>query len=840
MSRRWRLGTSAAVDSIDKALNRLVAAARAVLVWEVFWRALSAAAALVALFCAAAWFGLWDALPPPARPFGVLAFVIVLGAIAVRETRRARLTRKDALKRIDRDAADGHAVATTLDDSPANASDPAAMALWRVHQARVAAKLGSVRLARPSPRAIDSDAWALRAGAVLLAAVAAIYAGGDRSARLASAFVWSGEAGAGAQARIDAWIDPPPYTGKPPVVLVSGLPAANAQRQVSAPIGSTIVVRSAGDRPVEATVEGGLEKAQDKGGTTTRRDDHESRFALKGDGRMKLAGETFEFAAVADRPPILELLEQPRANLRGSMNVAYRAEDDYGIISIEGRIADPEIQGKIVRDKPLVEPPRLSLSLPPGPNGVGEGRSTLDFSESPWAGARVAFRLVARDEGGNEGSTAPISIYLPQRPFTKPLARALVEQRRNLVLAPSQRSRVGAALNALMLEPEKFLVSSGVYLGLRVASKGVTRARSNADLLETADLLWSMALQIEDGDASDAERALRAAEKDLRDALQQNAPPEEIARLTQALRQAMDRFLAEMARRQPDQPNQAEANRDRRSRSISRDELQKMLEQMESMARTGDMAAAQQMLDRLQDILENLRTARRRSPPSEAQREMRRAMSDLDQLMREQQQLRDDTYRDGRPQQGENQSRRGGRSERDQAQQGQQRGQKGGRNLRERQADLENRLADIQRRLGKNGADKLGGAGDAMKEAEQELGESGDRGKAVDAQGRALEAMRNGADQLAKDMQGRGDPEQAGDGEGPAMGEASGEERDEADPLGRPMARNRRYDPNARYDPLGSTPALRAQRVLEELRRRLGEAARPQDELDYLERLIRR
>ena len=101
--------------------------------------------------------------------------------------------------------------------------------------------------------------------------------------------------------------------------------------------------------------------------------------------------------------------------------------------------------------------------------------------------------------------------------------------------------------------------------------------------------------------------------------------------------------------------------------------------------------------------------------------------------------------------------------------------------------------------------------------------------------------MRQGAEQLAKDMQGRGDPsEQAGDGEGPVMGEAFGEERDEADPFGRPTARNRRYDPNARYDPLGSTPALRAQRVLEELRRRLGDTARPQDELDYLERLIRR
>ncbi len=822
------------MHSTGRTLDRLVATAKAVLAWEVAWRALSAASGVVALFLAASWFGLWERLPPAARPFGILAFVIVAIAVVAREARRAALTRRAALARIDRDAGDRNAIASTLEDAPANAADPATMALWRLHQTRLASKLRAVRLAPPSPRAVDGDALALRAGAALLAIVAAIHAGGDRTARLAAAFAWSEAAGVGAQSRIDAWIDPPPYTGKAPIVLISGRPA-DARRQFAAPIGSTIMVRSAGQNSAETKVEGALAPIEEKA-PPVRGDERQARFALKGDGRVMLAGEAFEIAAIPDRPPLVELLEQPRANLRGSLGVAYRAEDDYGVASLEARISDPEVRGRIVRDKPLVDPPQLPLALPPGANGVGEGRSTLDFSESPWAGARVSFRLVARDEAGNEGATAPISIYLPQRPFTKPLAKALVEQRRNLVLAPGQRSRVGAALSALMLEPEKFGMETGVYLGLRVASFGVTRAKSIADLIDVADLLWSMALQIEDGGASDAERDLRAAERDLRDAMQKNAPPEEIARLSQALRQAMDRFLAEMARRQPDQKNRADTNADQNSRSISRDQLQKMLEEMEKMARSGDMASAQQMLDRLQDILENLRTARRRGQPSEAQREMRRALSDLDQVMRDQQQLRDDTYRDGQSEPGDKQSGRQGQDQRN----GQNESNRN-RTLKERQADLENRLGAIQRRLGKHGNNKLGGAGEAMKQAEGELGEGGDREKAVDAQGRALDALRNGAEQLAQDMRNGANPsEQAGDGEGPAMDEASGEERDEADPLGRPTARNRRYDPNARYDPLGSTPALRAQRVLEELRRRLGEAARPQDELDYLERLIRR
>ncbi|MCB1541243.1 MAG: TIGR02302 family protein [Rhodoblastus sp.] len=812
--------------SIDKKLNRLVASARVVLAWEFLWRAFSTAAGVFALFLAASWFGLWELVPPAARPFGMLAFAIIAIAAIARGGHRETLTRRAALKRIDRDAGDRYAAASTLDDSPANSDDPTAMALWRVHQARLVEKLRRVRLARPAPRAIERDSRALRAGALLLAAVAAVYAGPDRAARLATALTWSGQSNTGAQTRIDAWIDPPPYTGKPPLMLTGARPS-EALGQLSAPIGSTVVVRSAGQGSVEAVVEGGLAQIDDKS-RPARRDERESRFVLKGDGRLKLGGETFDIAAIPDSPPTVELLEQPRANLRGTLGVFYRADDDYGVVGLEARISDPEIQGRVVRDKPLIDAPHLPLALPAGSNGVGEAHSTLDFSESPWAGVRVSFRLVGRDASGSEGATTPISIYLPQRPFTKPLARALVEQRRNLVLAPGDRRRVAAALDALMLEPEKFSEAAGVYLGLRIARSGLTHARSSSDLLETADLLWAMALQIEDGGTSDAERELRAAERNLRDALQKNASPEEIARLTQALRQAMDRFLAEMARRQPDRQQRTEADPDQRSRSISRDQLQKMLEQMESMARSGDMANAQDMLDRLQDILENLRTARRRPPPSQEQREMRRALSDLDRLMHDQQELRDDTYRNGQKDLNDSRSQRRPPSDRN-------------RSLKDRQADLERRLGDIQRRLGKNGNSKLGGAGEAMKQAEGELGEGGDRDKAVDAQGRALEAMRNGAEQLAQDMRNRGNSsEQAGDDEGPAMGEGGGQERDEADPLGRPRDRRRRFDPNARYDPLGATPALRAQRVLEELRRRLGENARPRDELDYLERLIRR
>jgi hypothetical protein len=57
------------------------------------------------------------------------------------------------------------------------------------------------------------------------------------------------------------------------------------------------------------------------------------------------------------------------------------------------------------------------------------------------------------------------------------------------------------------------------------------------------------------------------------------------------------------------------------------------------------------------------------------------------------------------------------------------------------------------------------------------------------------------------------------------------------DPLGRNGGGKQA---RGKYDPLGLPPAQRAHRVQEELRRRLGQPERPPEELDYLQRLLRR
>lgn len=589
-------------------------------------------------------------------------------------------------------------------------------------------------------------------------------------------------------------------------------------------------MRSSDASNVSADISGALEVTKVEAPSTrplagAQATDAELRWTMKGDGKLTLKRfgstlTTFELTAIPDRAPTIALKGDVRQNTRGSLTLGYTIDDDYGVTQAEATFSKPIINGRPVTGRSLVEAPKMPLALPAGNSGIGEAETTSDLSEHAWAGARVSLQLKARDEGGNEGVSETKDITLPQRIFVKPLARALVEQRRNLVLAPDDRRRVANAVKALMIAPEQFGTNASIYLGLKSIDYRLARARSDAQLLDVADLMWEMALRIEDGGLSDAERDLRAAQQELRDAINRGAPEDEIKRLMDQMRAALDKFLNEMMQ-------QAERNQqqndmrpmDRNAQTITPRDLQNMLNRLEEMMRNGQMADAQRLMEQMQRMLENLRNAQRQrgQQGNQMSREINRALDELDQMTRDQQELRDNTYRN------EN-------------------GGEGEQNFQQRQSDLRQRLEELQRRMkgmGMQGEQGLDDAEQAMRDAEGELGKGDQgRGKAVDAQGRALEGLRKGAQSLAQQMQ-QGQP-----GEEPGEGEASNGPMREGrqgnpDPLGR-ESHDRRDNSRSTYDPLGVPAAQRAQQVLEELRRRLSDPSRPREELDYLERLLKR
>jgi uncharacterized protein (TIGR02302 family) len=453
---------------------------------------------------------------------------------------------------------------------------------------------------------------------------------------------------------------------------------------------------------------------------------------------------------------------------------------------------------------------------------------------------KVRMTLRAEDLGGNVAQSQPVDLVLPQRRFTKDLAKAVIEQRRKLVEDARYRPLVAKALEALTLEPEGFITDHHVYLGLRSAYHRLLRDRSRAGLRSVIDQLWHVALRIEDGPGlTEAERRLRDIQDRLSKAIEEGASDAEIQSLMQELRQAIAEFLDQLARqaegRQLEFPEGLNPNQ-----IVRPEDLERMLNNLENMARQGSRDMAQEMLNQLRDMLDQLQSGRMANMGQQGQ-QMMQLMDQFGDLVGKQQRLHDDTFSE-QQRQGDRgpQGPRGPQGQKGQegGRQGQPpgSGQPGGQQfspgeLGERQRQLREQLGRLQRGLRDFGVRPPGqfdGAEHSMGQAERAL-EQGDLESATREQSRALEQLRQGSQSMAEQML-RQMPSRFGHGP-----------TDDAprDPLGRPQ-RTEGPDPGTSVKVPDEIDVQRAREILEELRRRLGEPARPMLELDYIERLLRR
>jgi uncharacterized protein (TIGR02302 family) len=825
-------------------LTQALQRAKYAIAWERSWPHLARLLTVIGLFMVVSWAGLWLALPFVARAIGLGLFALsALGALFPL-VRFRWPGREEGLSRLDRGSGIRHRPATALTDTLAT-QDPVALALWQAQRERTLASIKRIRAGLPSPRLVIHDPWALRGLVAVMMVAAYVAAGDERMLRIAAAFDWNGVLSP-ANIRVDAWVTPPVYTGKPPIILSAAnkdaaIPAAGP---LPVPAGSTLIVRSSGGS-LDVVAGGGVTEAvpaeQAPKGTNERH------FTISGDGTAHVRAPSgqpqWKFTATPDRAPTISLAKDPERQARGSLQMSYKIEDDYGVTEARAHFAvRPGDAAKAATEpRPLFEAPQFSLVLPNARTRNGVGQTVKDLSEDPYAGADVTLTLSAKDEAGNEGRSEPFNMRLPERLFTKPLARALIEQRRILALDANQNSQVYAALDALMIAPELFTPEAGQYLGLYSVARQLEAARTDDAMRAVVAGMWALAVTIEDGNITDVDKALRAAQEALKQALERGASDEEIKKLTENLRAALDNFMRQLAEQLRNNPQQLARPLDPNTRVLRQQDLNNMIERMERLSRSGDKDAAKQLLEQLQQMLENLQMAQ----PGQGDSDMEQALNELGDMIRKQQQLRDKTFKQGQDSRRDRLRGKQGEQSMGDLQQDQQ-------SLRDRLKKLQQELA--RRGMGQgqrgekgqqgqdgdpqagDGEDGLGEADTAMGDASGRLGE-GNADGAVDSQGKALEALRKGAQSLAEAMQ-QGDGDGQGDGPSNRVGRQQSGGGPNDDPLGRPLHRRDFGDDFSVKIP-GEIDVQRVRRILEELRRRLADPQRPQIELDYIERLLK-
>jgi len=814
-------------------LARRMRLAGAALLWEQLWPALWPAIGIAGAFLALAFFDVPARLPGTVH-LALLAIVLLLlvGAL-VPAFRHFRLPdRHTERRRVERASGLEHRPLTAIEDR-LSGGDAATAGLWQIHRERMAAQLRSLRVGWPNAGLVRRDPFALRAALGLVLLIALIDAGGDWPQRLWRAvtpgFV---PLGATAASSLDIWLTPPDYTGLPPQFLPASPPAA----PISVPSGSTVLAQVQGGTNAPRLVvdkrRSDFERVDERNFKGSATLTGGSRLAVEQDGRPL---GSWPIAILPDQPPTIAFAKPPQRTQRAALRLEYQAKDDYGVESVKAIISRPgDPSAPLVLDLPL-----------PGPHlKEAHDASFHDLSAHPWAGLPVDMRLQAADALGQTGESETIRTTLPERVFHHPVARAIIDQRKQLTLDPSQREVVAETLSDLSLRPRLFDDDTVVFLALRTAQARLVLDKDAAAIPAVQQLLWETALRIEDGRSSLAQRDVRDAMKALQDALARNAPDSEIDRLTRELREAMDRYLQELA-----QNMQRQGDQDQNlppldpSKVLNSQDLQKMLDRARELARTGSRDAARDLLSQLQEMLENLRMAK----PGQMQNGQGQAMRQMQEMMRRQQQLLDRSFRQSR--QGQ-QGQRGQRGKNGQ-QNGQQNGQpqmgdgQGDGDMAGDQEALRRMLGEMMRKLGEQSGDipqSLGRAERAMRGAADALSR-GQPGNAISPQTEALDQLQQAARSMAEQMMGQSGAGRPG---GTDPGDRDGLRQAERDPFGRLNAQDHA---NGGVDdggamrmgngPLNNYAVEKAKGILEELRRRAGERSRPEIERDYIDRLLK-
>jgi uncharacterized protein (TIGR02302 family) len=543
---------------------------------------------------------------------------------------------------------------------------------------------------------------------------------------------------------------------------------------------------------------------------------------------------------IPDNPPTIAFAQPPKGTPRAALRLDYQAADDYGVESVKAVIRRPDAAKTGGNPEETIE---LELPLPGLHLKEAQATSYNDLSPHPWAGLPVEIRLVATDALGQTGESAPVQMNLPERVFNHPVARAIIDQRKELAKDPQSAEAVAEILEDLNKRPALYRDDVAVYLALHLAQVRLRQGNDKDSIAGVEQLLWDTALRIEDGRMAVAEQDLRRLQQQLQDALARNAPDAEIERLMSELRQALDRYLQSLAEELQRNPEAAMQPVDP-SKVITGRDLQRMLDRAREMARSGARDQARELLSQMQNMLENLRAAR----PGQMQRGTNQAqqlMRGLQDLMQRQQQLLDKSFRAQRQpgQPGQQQDRMGQQrgqpgqpGEEDAGQPGEM-GEEAGQ-----QEDLRHQLGDIMRRLGEGMGDipdPFGRAERAMRDATGAL-QRGQPSEAIGPQTEALDQLQQAARDFAQQLQQRlgkgwGDP---GDDE---IGATDRDQRGrvERDPFGRPTSSNGTFDQGDVRIPDENT-LQKSRQILDELRRRAGERSRPPIELDYIERLLKR
>ena len=659
-------------DTLIKRIDRLTRRARAYLVWERFAPVLAIGVAATLIFMAGSFAGIWERIGDPWRLLALFAALALLGR-AIWNARAVKFpNRNAAARRVEQDSGLSHRPFDTVRDSAAKTGQ-ADINLWDEHARRAAGQAAAASDARLRPALAPMDKYYLRYAIPAIVVLSLMLGTGDSFERLRRSLTpgWISAIDPSA-AKFDAWIDPPDYTGRPPVYFKS-------RTKLEAPEGSELVARVNGIKsaPRLLIVENG--KSRRVPVTRLGPTSFEARTILSGDAkarwRIGATPKTWRIDVLQDTAPDVKWTTDPIAGKRDTLEFAYDLTDDFGATSLVLSLQRANDIARMGKENAPVE----IIELPLGAQTVRRAQNkpeSLNLTKHIWASEKVVATLRAKDFKGQIGTSEPRTFIVPDKIFISKLAKAAVENRALLLAAkdtayapltrhdpriypvysapvpedrieraPAQVQRAAALIDIITDSPVGAFKDPVVYLGLKNVQSRLEQAREITDLDGAPEDLWLIAMRAEYGPLGNAKEAMMATEEALRDGIARRARKREIDTLFTRYNDAVDRYMQYLMENAEQVDEEGGGGPSRNA-----DEIQKLLDAIEEANRLGDTEGARRALAQLAELLENMQIQLAKGgeggdgePDDGLSEDVKEAIEDLADVIGEQRELQDET-----------------------------------------------------------------------------------------------------------------------------------------------------------------------------------------------------
>ena len=733
----------------------------------------------------------------------------------------------------------GQPISALQDVQSTGWGDAGSTEVWNMHLLRMRSVAMRAKPPGVNPKLATQDPFALRHLALLIFILGLIFGNFSVIDELDGSFnetpydgpIWEG------------WLEAPSYTARPMIYLNDVI-----GKSLQVPQNSTLTFKfydAADGYIIDETVSSKLQKF-------TNSLERTEPIEISYSGQVSIqepVGVSWKLNVIADQPPTVNILSGVERDATGRFSLRFKAKDDFGVTA--GQAIFRLNLAEVHRRHGLAAQPEFQTNIElPLPLTISGDRSDFienleeNLSKHPWAHLPVSVMFQVSDIGGQIGQSESLETILPARNFFDPLAKALIEQRRDILWSSKNVRRASQILRAISTEPAEIFRD---LADLRILKEIITQleeielTKVKAQSIERiSESLWNLSIKIEDGDLEQAIKKLERAQDKLEEAIKNGATPAEISRLMEELREAQDEYLREFSERNPatDRKNDKLGQM---GDAVSENELQQMMDKLQQLLEDGRMGEAKDLLEEINQLMKNLQSLGSQSGQNRQENGIGgQFIEDLTGTLREQQRLSDQTFRSF-----QNRSRDG--FDKNKETHNNDKPQTGSKNtsnqsLAEQQKNLKKELDRQRSNLPSAGTVHGEAARRALNDARRSMDQSGqnlaqgDLSDALDNQSKAIDALREGLQSLADSLVEEGDQ-----GQGTVPGDQStnnsSEDSYNLDPLGRNTDANGQSSAGEQMLPEAEL-RLRSQELMNEIRKRSGGLERSTEERDYLKRLL--